>query len=95
MFNNPDFRQALSIAVDRDEYSEIMSDGFARGRQAAPSEGAMGYSKEWANKWTEYNPEKAKQLLESCGLVMGSDGYYDFADGTDFVLNPDLTAASG
>ncbi|MDI9483832.1 MAG: ABC transporter substrate-binding protein [Bacillota bacterium] len=87
LFNNPDFRQALSIAVDRDEYSEIMSDGFARGRQAAPSEGAMGYSKEWANKWTEYNPEKAKQLLESCGLVMGSDGYYDFADGTDFVLN--------
>lgn len=64
-----------------------MSDGFAKGRQAAPSEGAMGYSKEWANKWTEYNPEKAKQLLESCGLVMGKDGYYDFADGTDFVLN--------
>jgi len=87
LFNNPDFRQALSIAVDRDEYAEIMSDGFAKGRQAAPSEGAMGYSEEWAKKWTEYNPEKAKQLLESCGLVMGSDGYYDFADGTDFVLN--------
>ncbi|AGC67893.1 periplasmic alpha-galactoside-binding protein AgpA [Thermoclostridium stercorarium subsp. stercorarium DSM 8532] len=87
LFQNPDFRQALSIAVDREEYAEILSEGFAQGRQAAPAEGAMGYSEEWANKWTEYNPEKAKQLLESCGLVMGSDGYYDFADGTDFVLN--------
>ena len=87
LFQNPDFRQALSIAVDREEYAEIISDGFAQGRQAAPAKGAMGYTEEWANKWTEYNPEKAKQLLESCGLVMGADGYYDFADGTDFVLN--------
>lgn len=87
LFQNPDFRKALSIAVDREEYTEILSDGFAKGQQASPPKGSLGYSEEWANKWTEYDPEGAKQLLESCGLVMGSDGYYDFADGTDFVLN--------
>jgi peptide/nickel transport system substrate-binding protein len=55
----------------------------------------MGYSEEWATKWTEYNPEKAKELLESCGLVKGSDGYYDFKDGTDFVLNLQTFTDSG
>jgi len=95
LFQNPDFRQALSIAVDREEYAALISDGFADGRQAAPSKGAMGYSEEWATKWTEYNPEKAKELLESCGLVKGSDGYYDFKDGTDFVLNLQTFTDSG
>ena len=87
LFNNPDFRQAMSICVDREQYASIVSDGWQSGGQAAPQKGTMGYSEEWATQWTEYNVDKAKSLLEGCGLVMGSDGYYDFADGTDFVLN--------
>lgn len=87
LYQNKDFRQALSIAVDRVEYTELISDGFANPTQASPQEGQMGYSEEWANKWTEYDPEGAKVLLEACGLVMGSDGYWKFADGSDFVLN--------
>lgn len=87
LFQNIDFRHALSIAVDREEYAEIITDGFAGGRQASPSEGMPGYSEEWATQWTEYNPDQAKSLFEACGLVMGSDGYYNFADGSDFVLN--------
>ena len=87
LFNNPDFRQALSICVDREEFAGIYSDGWLAGGQAAPQKGALGYSEEWANKWTEYNTAKAEQLLQACGLVKGNDGFYDFADGTDFVLN--------
>lgn len=87
LFQNKDFRQALSIAVDREEYAELISDGYSTPKQAAPSKGALGYSEEWINKWTEYDVAKAKSLLEGCGLVMGKDGYYDFSDGTDFVLN--------
>ncbi len=87
LFNNPDFRQAVSICVDRDEYARIYSNGWQEGGQAAPQKGTMGYSEEWAKQWTEYDVAKAKTLLEGCGLKMGADGYYDFADGTDFVLN--------
>jgi peptide/nickel transport system substrate-binding protein len=87
LFQNINFRQALSIAVDRKEFAEIISDGFAKGKQASPSEGALGYSKQWSDKWTEYDQVKARTLLESCGLVKGSDRYYDFSDGSDFVLN--------
>ncbi len=86
LFNNVNFRQAMSIAVDRQEFSELLTDGFLEAGQAAPAEGNFGYDADWESKWTEYDVEQAKTLLESCGLVMGSDGFYDFADGSDLVI---------
>ena len=87
LFLNPDFRQAMSICVDRNQVSELLSDGFLEPGQCAPSLGNFGYDAEWETKWTNYDVNKAKELLEGCGLVMGSDGFYDFADGTDFTLD--------
>ena len=86
LFNNIKFRQAISIAVDRNAVSELRSDGFLAPGQCAPQPGNFGYDEEWMNKWTEYDVAAAKKLLEECGLVMGSDGFYDFADGSDFLL---------
>ncbi len=86
LFNNVKFRQAISIAVDRNQVSELLSDGFLLPGQCAPQEGNFGYDAEWMKKWTEYDVAGAKKLLEECGLVMGSDGFYDFADGSDFLL---------
>ena len=86
LFANIDFRQAMSICVDREQVSGLLSDGFLEPGQCAPSEGNIGYDADWENKWTEYNVDEAKKLLEGCGLVMGSDGFYDFADGSDLVL---------
>ena len=95
LFNNADFRQAMSICVDRTELAGLLTDGWLGGGQAAPSKGQLGYSEEWAAKWTEYDTTKAKELLEGCGLVMGADGFYDFADGTDCVINIVSVADSG
>ncbi len=95
LFNNPDFRQAMSICVDREELAGLLTDGWLGGGQAAPAPGQLGYSEAWATKWTEYDVAKAKALLEGCGLVMGADGFYDFADGTDLVLNIVSVADSG
>lgn len=86
LFNNVKFRQAISIAVDRTQVSELLSDGFLDPGQCSPSEGNFGYDEEWEKKWTEYDVEAAKKLLEECGLVKGADGFYDFADGSDFLL---------
>ena len=86
LFNNIKFREAISIAVDRGQVSELVSDGFLLPGQCAPQEGNFGYDEEWMNKWTEYNVAEAKKLLEECGLVMGGDGFYHFADGSDFLL---------
>ena len=86
LFNNIKFRQAISIAVDREQVSELVSDGFLEPGQCAPQPGNFGYDAEWMKKWTEYDVATAKKLLEECGLVMGTDGFYDFADGSDFLL---------
>ena len=86
LFANSKFRQAMSICVDREQVSGLLSEGFLEPGQCAPAEGNFGYDPEWETKWTEYDVDGAKKLLEECGLVMGSDGFYDFADGSDFVL---------
>ncbi len=86
LFANADFRQAMSIGVDREQVSELLTDGFLEPGQCAPAEGNVGYDAEWESKWTEYDVDKAKSLLEGCGLVMGSDGFYKFADGSDLML---------
>lgn len=86
LFANPKFRQAMSICVDRNQVSGLLTEGFLEPGQCAPQEGNFGYDAEWEQKWTEYDVDGAKTLLEECGLVMGSDGFYDFADGSDFVL---------
>ena len=95
LFNNKDFRQAMSICVDREELAGLLTDGWLAGGQAAPQAGQLGYSEEWAKKWTESDVAKAKSLFEGCGLVMGADGFYDFADGTDCVINIVSVADSG
>ena len=95
LFNNADFRQAMSICVDREELAGLLTDGWLGGGQAAPAPGQLGYSEAWATKWAEYDVAKAKALFEGCGLVMGADGFYDFADGTDLVLNIVSVADSG
>ena len=87
LFAMSDFRQALSICVDREEVSLKMSEGYLTPGQCAPSEGNFGYDEEWTKKWTDYDVAAAQLLLQNCGLVLGSDGYYDFADGTDFSLD--------
>nr|WP_297703750.1 ABC transporter substrate-binding protein [uncultured Butyrivibrio sp.] len=86
LFANKDFREAMSICVDREQASQLLTDGFLEPGQCAPAEGNVGYDAEWTSKWTEYDVAKAKSLLEGCGLVMGSDGFYDFADGSDLML---------
>lgn len=86
LFANADFRQAISISVDRNEYSELISNGFSEPGQCAPAQGTFGYDAEWEKKWTEYDVAKAKSLLEGCGLVMGDDGFYNFADGSDVEI---------
>lgn len=95
LFNKAEFREAVSICVDRTALASALTDGWQEGGQAAPQPGALGYSEEWANKWTEYDVEKAKTLLESCGLVMGKDGFYDFADGTNLEINIEGEATLG
>lgn len=86
LFNNIKFREAMSICVDREQFSLLLSDSFLEPGQACPSAGNFGYDTEWEKKWTEYDVAKAQKLFEECGLVKGADGFYDFADGSDLII---------
>lgn len=85
LFNNADFRQAMSIAIDRAAFSDLVYNGLLDPKTTAPV--TIGKSDELDQHWTEYDPAKAKELLEGTGLlVMGADGFYDFADGSDLEI---------
>ncbi len=93
LFAKSEFRQAMSICVDRQEISLRTPEGFLSPAQCAPSKGNVGYDEEWFNKWTEYDVPGAQQLLENCGLKLGSDGYFAFADGSE--LSVDFVSLEG
>lgn len=87
LFQNVNFRHALSIIVDRVQIAQLIDNGYTDPAQSAPPEGAQGYDPEWTSKWTEQDIEGAQALLEQCGLVKGADGFWAFADGTKLILN--------
>ena len=95
LMQNRDFRYALSLAMDRDLVNDIAYLGQATpiNQSVAPSSG--WHVPEMAMFMAEYNPDEAKSLLEGIGLVMGDDGFYDFADGSDLNLVIESASLSG
>lgn len=68
IFNDARFREALSIAINRDELNVLVYDGLFEPRQASPVSGSPNYDPEFESRWVEYNPDRANQLLDEMGL---------------------------
>lgn len=64
LFQDVRFREALSIAVDRNLMNATLMNGQGKPAQASVPEGAFGYDPEWTKKWTEYNIDRANALLD-------------------------------
>ena len=69
LFNNPKFKQALSIGINRQEVNNINHMGMAQIRQAAFSKDGYVYDKEWENLHIQYDPVKANKILDELGLT--------------------------
>ncbi|MBI5668374.1 MAG: ABC transporter substrate-binding protein [Chloroflexi bacterium] len=90
-----EFRQALSVAINRDRINEVTALGLATPRQFSmlpqaeefqSPEGQALYE-EWANSYIEYDPEQAASLLDSIGVVdTDGDGFRERPDGTPLEL---------
>jgi peptide/nickel transport system substrate-binding protein len=102
-----EFRQALSVAIDRNRINEITALGLATPRQFSmlpqaeefQSEEGQALYEEWANSFIEHNPEQAASLLESIGVVdTDGDGFRERPDGTTLeifvTMFPDDTKVS-
>jgi peptide/nickel transport system substrate-binding protein len=75
IFNDVRFRQAMSVAIDRNEINELVFLGQGTMRQATINESASFFKQEWADHFAQFDPDLANQLLDEIGLDQkGSDG---------------------
>ncbi|AAD36142.1 oligopeptide ABC transporter, periplasmic oligopeptide-binding protein [Thermotoga maritima MSB8] len=68
ILRDPRFRQAISLAVNREEIWQLVYQGLGEPRQASFVKGVKYYDPEWEKAFAEYNPERANQLLDEMGL---------------------------
>jgi peptide/nickel transport system substrate-binding protein len=87
LFDNPQFREALSIAINREEINELAYNGLLEPRQASPISGSPNYDLEFETRWAEYDPERANALLDELGLERGADGIRMRSDGQPLVVS--------
>jgi peptide/nickel transport system substrate-binding protein len=98
----PEFRRALSVAIDRERINEIVSLGLAKPRQFALSpegpefqtaEGKEVYE-QWASSYAQHDPAQALDYLDEIGVVdADDDGFRDRPDGTplEIIVDVDVT----
>ena len=83
MFQNQDFRIALSYAIDRDAIRELVFLGLGEFRQGVPAPFHPYYpGDEWAFKYTEYDPDLANQILDGILPDKDADGFRTLPDGS-------------
>ncbi len=89
IFNDLRFRQAMSLALNRDEINEIVFLGQGTPMQSTPAEPATVsfITDEQKNAFIQYDPEKSKALLKEMGLTdKDNDGILERPDGKPLVI---------
>jgi ABC-type transport system substrate-binding protein len=80
-------RRAIALAYDADEAIRAIYHGQAIPAQSTVPPGAFGADPETAGPIAEFNPAKAKALLDVYGYVdRDGDGYREAPDGSKLVL---------
>ncbi|MCK8487670.1 ABC transporter substrate-binding protein [Paenibacillus sp. MBLB2552] len=87
LFQDIRFREALSVAVDRKEVSEIITNGLGEPSQASVPAGLPNEQPGWSQQWTEYDTNRAAGLLDEIGLKWDAQKKFrTFEDGSDLTL---------
>jgi len=87
-------RRALSLAYNNEEELQVMRKGQAILAQTPIPPGVAGYDPDFRNPFAEYNPAKAKALLDVFGYRdRDGDGYRELPDGRplsiEYASTPD------
>ncbi|MFW6410380.1 MAG: ABC transporter substrate-binding protein, partial [Halanaerobiales bacterium] len=87
IFQEKEFRQALSLAIDRDEINESIYFGRGEPRQYTVIEGSRYFEEEFAKSNIEFDPERAEELLDEIGLKdQNGDGVRELPNGEEFTF---------
>ena len=81
IFQDERFRQALSLAIDREEINDQLYFGRAVPRQFTLHPSSRYFEEEWAESFAEHDPDGANELLDEMGLTE--------TDNAGFRLMPD------
>jgi peptide/nickel transport system substrate-binding protein len=74
IFNNVRFREAMSLALNRDEINETIFFGLGIPRQWGVSSQSPFYEDWMETHFADYDPDQANALLDEIGLTRGPDG---------------------
>jgi peptide/nickel transport system substrate-binding protein len=98
LFRNPKFRQALSLAYNRAnarktiyyEQGEATTGGMSPKAVEFHVQGGPSVYQQVRDAWVEYNPTKARQILDSIGVKMAPGGQWrTFPDGSPLQITID------
>ncbi len=82
------FRQAMSVAIDRDEINELVYFGLANASQNSPVPSSLFFEDWMPTHYAQYDPDLANQLLDEMGLDQrDADGFRMRPDGETLFLN--------
>jgi len=97
LFANKDFRIAMSLAINRKQINESAFLGTGEPRQGVPKKGHPYYpGDEYAFKYTQYEPEKASQMLDAIGLnKKDGEGFRLFPSGKRVMIELSVVEVFG
>ncbi len=96
LFENIDFRRALSLAINRDEINQLAYLGMGKPRQAAVIPQCPYYKEEYEKAYAEYDPNRANQLLDKIGLTKrDKDGFRLRPDGKTLTVTIEYATLFG
>ncbi len=95
LINEPKYRQALSLAYNRPEAHKALyfeqgtiTSGTMSPKAAEFNADDAGRKSltEWQDSFSDYDPERAKQLLDEVGVTEGPDGVRTMPDGSPLEI---------
>jgi peptide/nickel transport system substrate-binding protein len=95
LMQNLKFRQALSVAIDRDLINEVSFLGLGTPRTESVVPDSALYIPEIEALHAEFDTEKATALLDEIGLPVGDDGFRTFPDGSALELIVETSNLAG
>lgn len=90
IFQNQDFRVAMSVAINRQEIIDLIYVGQGEPYQLAPRPTSPFYNEQLAKQYTDYDPDLANQLLDDAGYTLGEDGFRVGPDGERISFSVDV-----
>jgi peptide/nickel transport system substrate-binding protein len=86
LFQDVRFRQAMSLAINRQQINDVLYVGRAEVRNATIPSSVSFYEDWMGSHFAEYDTEQASALLDEIGLTLGADGVRARPDGAPLEI---------